>query len=88
LARKAADQVTTTGIGIGKNNIGCARVWSGWSLTVVATLRQLGERLDDITAEIETLATADDACQHMMTAPFPMLMPVTGCGPSPGSWPD
>ncbi len=32
-------------------------------------LRQLGERLGDVTAEIETLAKADDACQRLMTVP-------------------
>jgi transposase len=32
-------------------------------------LRHLDERLDDLTAEIETLAKADDACQRLMTAP-------------------
>ena len=31
--------------------------------------RHLDERLDDVTAEIETLAKADDACQRMMTVP-------------------
>jgi transposase len=34
-----------------------------------ADLRHLNERLDTVTAEIETLAKADDACQRMMTVP-------------------
>ena len=34
-----------------------------------ADLRYLSERLDAVTAEIETLAKADDACQRMMTVP-------------------
>jgi len=32
-------------------------------------LRHLDERLDEVTAEIETLAKADDACQRLMTIP-------------------
>ena len=32
-------------------------------------LRHLDERLDEVTAEIETLAKADDACQRLMTVP-------------------
>ena len=31
--------------------------------------RHLDERLDDVTAEIETLAKADHACQRLMTVP-------------------
>ncbi len=34
-----------------------------------ADLRYLNERIDAVTAEIETLAKADDACQRMMTVP-------------------
>ncbi len=34
-----------------------------------ADLRHLNERLDDVTAEIETLAKADVACQRLMTVP-------------------
>ncbi len=32
-------------------------------------LHHLNQRLDAVTAEIETLAKADDACQRMMTVP-------------------
>ncbi len=32
-------------------------------------LRHLNERLDEVTAEIETLAKADHACQRLMTVP-------------------
>jgi transposase len=32
-------------------------------------LRHLDERLDEVTAEIETLAKADHACQRLMTVP-------------------
>jgi transposase len=32
-------------------------------------LRHLGDRLDAVTAEIETIAKADDACQRLMTVP-------------------
>jgi transposase len=32
-------------------------------------LRHLNERLDEVTAEIKTLAKADDACQRLMTVP-------------------
>ncbi len=31
--------------------------------------RHLSDRLDDVTAEIETLAKADDACQRLITVP-------------------
>ncbi len=34
-----------------------------------ADLDHLNQRLDAVTAEIETLAKADDACQRMMTVP-------------------
>ncbi len=32
-------------------------------------LRHLDERLDEVTAEIEALAKADDACQRTITVP-------------------
>ena len=32
-------------------------------------LRHLDERLDEVTAEIQALAKADDACQRMITVP-------------------
>ena len=32
-------------------------------------LRRLDERVDEVTAEIEALAKADDTCQRMMTVP-------------------
>ncbi len=37
--------------------------------TPFCDLRHLNERLDEVTAEIETLAKADHACQRLMTVP-------------------
>ena len=43
-------------------------------------LRHLDGRLDEVTAEIETLAKADDACQRMVPGIGPIIAMVSAIG--------
>ena len=54
---------------LGRIPAGCRRAWSASSRPWPSDWRRLDERIDEVSAEIETVAREDAACERLMTVP-------------------